>query len=193
MTICADCGAKEGTTGQTRVEALPISPNLIWLATLLGGVLAAYAVALWNLRILKPKQMVRMGLIYAVAGIGGWIVTIIILANLTPPGGGQIGFGIPVALAFSFLLASIPYNRDSLAASQWIWSHPIRKLVFRIGGPSTGFGYVPFVSLEAGSLFGVTEETHPRLSIPIVPVALIVFSAAIGAVTILLGNTFAPR
>ncbi len=192
LESCAECHVDREAKGRTRLEPLPLSPNLIWIAALLGGVLAAYCVAIWNLRVLRAKPFLPTGLVYAVIAVGGWILTVIIIAHLTPPASGEIGFAIPVALALGFLLASIPYNRDSLPASQWMWSHPLRKLVFRIGGADSGLHYDSFVKVEGG-LFGSGDKPESRLSIPILPLLLVIVSAILGAVTILIGSAIAVK
>lgn len=189
--MCEECGHSHGAKSPLVVGPQPISPNLIWLATLLGGALAGYAVAIWNGRLLRTQSVLRTA-VYALLGGGGWLLSIFLIAHLTPPAGGEPGFGIPAALALSFLLVSIPYNHDSLAALQWIWSHPQRKLVLNIGRVPTGLAYTSFAAAE-GELFGQSGGTRPLVAIPVWPVIVVAGSALIGIITVLLGNAFAVK
>lgn len=196
LVRCEECGTDHAAEVKPRLEPQPVRTGELWLATLLGGALAGYAIAIWNGRLLQ-RHSLQTTILYALLGVGGWILTIIVLANLTPPftdssGSIEPGFGIPVALAIGFLLVSFPYNRETLAVNQWIWSHPGRKLVFNFGGSHPGLTYTSFEGIQ-GDLFGGTPEKPARFSIPVQPVAVIVVSAVIGVVTILLGNAFAPK
>lgn len=194
---CEECGTQQGTNTTAALTLPPVSPGLIWVATLLGGALGGYAVALWNGRILGHQSWLRSG-IYAAIGILGWLLTLVILANLSPPGNAnpvEPGFGIPVALALGFLLVSIPYNLENLAINQWMWGHPSRKLVLRIGGSGKGFGprlsYTPFIQAE-GELFQTSDGATGGWAIPVVPIVVIAVMFVIGVVTLLIGNALAP-
>lgn len=188
---CEECGTAHSAKSPVRVEPQPVSAGVMWLSTLLGGVLAGYAIAIWNGRLLR-RLGIFTTLLYGLMGIGGWLVTIIIIANFTPPDSGEPGYGIPVALALSFLLVSISYNRDTLAVNQWIWTHPGRKLVLNIGGSNAGLSFTSFSGAQ-GELFGTAPTKQPLLSVPILPVIVVAISAAIGVGTLLLGNYFAPK
>jgi len=163
----------------------------MWLATLLGGGLAGYAIAIWNGRMLRRHSAITT-LLYTLMAIGGWLLTIALLANLTPPSNGEPGFGIPVALGLGFLLVSIPYNRDTLAVNQWIWTHPGRKLVLNLGGKGSGLGFTSFANAQ-GELFGAQADVKPLLSIPVIPIVIVGFSLAVGVATVVIGNTLAPK
>jgi hypothetical protein len=191
LAKCEECGTAQGAKVPMRVGLQPIGPGLIWLATLFGGVLAGYALALWNGRVLRNHGPLTT-IVYAAIGIGGWILTIVIIANFTAPENGEPGFGIPVALALGFLLVSIPYNLDTLAVNQWIWTHPGRKLVINVGGTQSGLAYTSFADAQ-GELFGTQAGDRQLLSIPVVPVAVIVVGLAIGVATVTLGNLLAPK
>jgi hypothetical protein len=96
-------------------------------------------------------------------------------------------YGIVFVLAISFLLVAIPYNRETLPVSQWTWSHPIRKIVFNIGGSHSGLTYASFTPAE-GQLLGTADERKARVSIPLIPLAVVIVSAVIGIMTLILGN-----
>jgi hypothetical protein len=168
----------------------PVSAGLIWLATLVGGALAGYIIAIWNGRVLRSHSPLTTAA-YVVIGAGGWVVTLLILANFTPPQSGEPGFGIPVALGLGFLLVSIPYNRDTLTVNQWMWNHPGRKLVVNIG-PSIRFGYTSFAKAQ-GELFGGQADAGRLVSIPVVPVVVLILGLAIGVGTVALGDALAPK
>ncbi len=200
---CAECRTARGARIAFRLEPQPMNPNLIWLATLFGGTLAGYTIALWNLRLLKPRQFALAAVIYGLIAIGGWLLSVYLLAVLT---GDYIGpllpaFGLLFALAVSFLLVSIPYNRDTLAVLQWTWSHPLKKLVIKVGrrqgdesSPSLSLtpirvGYTAFAKAE-GQLFAEENRDRPLTAIPIIPPLVLILSAAIGYLTLLLANHF---
>ena len=178
---CTECSTPKDAETRPRIEPQPITGNLIWLATLLGGVLGGYLFALWNARILKPREFSWLLLVYGLIAVVGWIFSIFLISKLTA------AYGIVFVLGMSFLLVAIPYNRDTLAASQWTWSHPIRKIVINIGGSQSGLRYRSFTTAE-GQLFGSSEGGKPLLSIPVIPVIVAILSAVIGAVTLVLGN-----
>jgi hypothetical protein len=145
-------------------------------------VLGGYLFALWNARILKRETFAKSLLLYGLTSILGWILSIFMLSKMTT------AYGIAFVLSISFLLVAIPYNRETLSVSQWTWSHPIRKIVLNIGGSHPGLTYSSFTPAE-GQLFGAAEERKPLLSIPLIPVVVVVLSAVIGALTLILGNT----
>jgi len=197
LDACEQCGTKLGVAGSVRLEAQPISPGVLWLSTILGGVLAGIAIAIWNGRVLKRHSIFATAF-YSAMGIGGWLGTVWILANFEPAhvvnANGQSfwepGFGVPVALALGLLLVAIPYNRDTLAANQWIWNHPARRLVLSLGPGGAALGYNSF-SGATGNLFGDPSEQATWLSIPVLPLIVVVISLAIGMGTLELGNVFA--
>ena len=182
-STCVECSTPRNAETSPRFEPQPISGNLIWLATLLGGVLGGYLFALWNTRILRGT-FGRTAIVYGVIATAGWILSIFLLSKMTA------AYGILFVLALSFLLVAIPYNRETLPVSQWTWSHPIRKIVLNIGGGQPGLIYAPFTVAE-GQLFRAAEGRKPLLSIPLVPVIVVALSALIGALTLILGNVFA--
>lgn len=197
---CEECGTSQGAETRPTVNLPPVSASLIWVATLLGGVLGGYAVAVWNGRVLGHHSLLR-SILYAIVGIAGWILTIVIIANLSPPANAnpvEPGFGIPIALALGFLLVSIPYNLDNLSINQWTWAHPARKLVLKIGGGGGGrgllprLGYAPFIEAQ-GELFGNQDTQGATFTIPVVPIVLILTAFVIGVVTLLVGSSFAPH
>lgn len=184
---CAECGTRRDAQVKPRFETQPVSPNLLWLATLFGGALAGYLVAIWNARLVKREHPVML-FVYAILGLGGAALSVLVIAVMTPPANGQPGFGIPMALALSFLLVSIPYNRDRLAVSQWIWSHPVRKLVIQLGRGGFGLTFTSFASVE-GELFALPASSRPLISISVIPIVVLVVSLAIGVATIIIGSS----
>lgn len=198
LETCEECGIAQGTKSRLTLGPQPVSTGLVWLATLLGGVLAGYLIAIWNGRVLRNHTPLTTA-VYGLIGVGGWILTIVIIANLTQPQTGgagapipEPGFGIPIALALSFLLVSIPYNRDTLAVNQWIWAHPRRRLVLNIGRRLSGLGYRSFAKAQ-GELFGDEVGPQPALSIPVLPIVIILLALIIGVATVSLGSALAPK
>lgn len=194
---CEECGFDRGKGMAIRFEAQPVGTGLLWLATLLGGALAGYGIAVWNGIILKRHSRLKTAT-YAVVGVGGWLVTLWCLANLQPAHqalGGRFwepGFSVPIALAISFLLVAIPYNLDTLGVNQWIWNHPGRKLVLAIGPAGAGLRYTSF-SGATGELFGAAPERRVWISIPLLPVVVTAIALGIGIATVILGNALAPK
>jgi hypothetical protein len=181
-SACTECGTQEGETNYSQFGLQPVHPNLIWLATLFGGVLGGYAVALWNAYLVKPATFHRLVLAYFPLALIGWGLTIFLLAKLI------LAFGLILGVALGFLLVSIPYNHDRLAVLQWIWAHPTRKLVLQVTQTKLTFGYVPFVAGTGSLVSEAIPTTRGLITVPVVPIAVIVVSAVLGGITLLVGR-----